>query len=356
MKILIDIGHPAHVHYFRNFIKIMESKGHQFVVVARNKEVTFQLLNYYKIPFISRGNGKNSLVGKLFYILLGDYIIMKEALRFKPDLFLSFASPYAAHVSFLLMKYHIAFDDTEHAKLEHIMYIPFTSVILTPRSFYKYFGEKQIKFSGFMELCSLHPTYFKPDNNVLNELGVKENDKFVIIRFISWEASHDIGINGIDLDTKFKFVKEISKHAKVFISSEGDLPEQLKMYKLPTPPEKIHDVLSFATLYIGEGATTASECVALGTPAIYVNNLDAGTLREQAKYGLLINKRNANGILDEAVDLIKRNNLKKEWQKRRQKMLSEKIDVTAFMVWFVEYYPESLNIMKKNPDYQYKFR
>jgi len=27
MKILIDIGHPAHVHYFRNFIKMMESNG-----------------------------------------------------------------------------------------------------------------------------------------------------------------------------------------------------------------------------------------------------------------------------------------------------------------------------------------
>jgi predicted glycosyltransferase len=26
MRILIDINHPAHVHYFRNFIKIMVKK------------------------------------------------------------------------------------------------------------------------------------------------------------------------------------------------------------------------------------------------------------------------------------------------------------------------------------------
>jgi len=37
-------------------------------------------------------------------------------------------------------------------------------------------------------------------------------------------------------------------------------------------------------------------------------------------------------------------------------MLSEKIDVTAFIVWFVENWPESFKIMKENPDYQLNFR
>jgi len=37
-------------------------------------------------------------------------------------------------------------------------------------------------------------------------------------------------------------------------------------------------------------------------------------------------------------------------------MLSDKIDVTAFMVWFVENYPESAKIMKENPEYQWSFR
>jgi hypothetical protein len=49
-------------------------------------------------------------------------------------------------------------------------------------------------------------------------------------------------------------------------------------------------------------------------------------------------------------------NLKEEWQKRSEKMLSEKIDVTAFMVWFIENYPESVKVMKENPEYQYRFK
>ncbi|MCP3680812.1 MAG: hypothetical protein GY782_11380, partial [Gammaproteobacteria bacterium] len=66
--------------------------------------------------------------------------------------------------------------------------------------------------------------------------------------------------------------------------------------------------------------------------------------------------RNSEGVIEKALELLNISNLKEEWQKRRQKMLSEQIDVTAFMVWFIENYPESVDTMKTNPDYQYTFR
>ena len=49
-------------------------------------------------------------------------------------------------------------------------------------------------------------------------------------------------------------------------------------------------------------------------------------------------------------------NLKEEWQSRRKKMLSEKIDYSRFIAWFVENYPESGRIMMENPDYQWRFK
>ena len=36
--------------------------------------------------------------------------------------------------------------------------------------------------------------------------------------------------------------------------------------------------------------------------------------------------------------------------------MEEKIDVTDFMVWFIENYPESNRIVKKDPNYQYNFK
>jgi hypothetical protein len=49
-------------------------------------------------------------------------------------------------------------------------------------------------------------------------------------------------------------------------------------------------------------------------------------------------------------------NLKEEWRLRRDKMLSEKIDYTPFLTWFIESYPESHKIMKEDPGYQGRFR
>ena len=69
MKIFIDIGHPAHVHYFRYTINKLKNDGHNIFITARRKDVTHQLLDNYNIPYTSRGIGSNSLIGKFFYLL-----------------------------------------------------------------------------------------------------------------------------------------------------------------------------------------------------------------------------------------------------------------------------------------------
>ncbi len=361
MKILIDIGHPAHVHYFRNFIKIMGKKGHEFLITSRNKEIEHYLLNSYDIPFISRGSGEKSLLGKITYLFKADYLLFKQTRKFKPDLLLSFDSVYLSHVSKLLNIPHIAFDDTEHAKLEHLLSLPFTKCILTPSCYTKDLGEKQIRFNGYMELCYLHPNYFKADPSILNLLGVKKDEKYIIMRFVSWNASHDIGHSGIPIEMKHKAVKELSKYAKVFISSESELPDDLKKYQILIPPEKMHDALAFSSLLYGESATMASECACLGIPSIFHDNNGRGyTTEEEEKYGLVFNysesSSDQNKSLKKAIELLETPNLKQEFQNRRQKMLADKIDVTAFMVWFIENYPESVTIMKENPGYQYRFK
>ncbi len=356
MKILIDIGHPAHVHYFHYAIKILESKANQIIVTTRDKEVTLNLLQKFSIPYIFTGKNKSTVFGKIFSIIRNDYHIFKTAIKFKPDVFVSFFLPFTAHVGWLLKKPVIGFTDTEHASLSIKLAKRFTDIILTPSCYHRYLGKKQINFNGYMELCYLHPNYFKPDPSILEILGIEKNEKYVILRFVSWTASHDIGHGGLNIEMKLKTIEKLSKYAKVLISSEGKLPEDLRQYQIKISPERIHDALAYASLFVGEGATMASECAMIGTPAIYVNSLSAGTLEEQEKFGLLFGFRNSKGALEKAIELLKSPNLKEEFQNRRKKMLFKKIDVTAFMVWFIENYPESAKIMKDNPDYQYRFK
>jgi hypothetical protein len=70
----------------------------------------------------------------------------------------------------------------------------------------------------------------------------------------------------------------------------------------------------------------------------------------------LNNLEQSEAMFEKIEELLSIPNLKEEWQQRRQRMLQDKIDVSAFFVWFIENYPDSAKIMKENPDYQYDFK
>lgn len=346
MRILIDISHPADVHFFKHFIWIMKEKGYQIFITAKDKDVAIRLLDAYGFPHQKVGQYQKGTWAKAADMLKIDYRIYKAATRFKPDIFISFGSPNAAHVSTALCKPHIAFDDTDHAVKEKLLYYPFTSVVVTPSTFRRNYGRKQVRFEGYKELAYLHPNYFKPDPSVLGKLGINKSDRFIIVRFVAWEASHDVGQHGFSLRGKIELVSELEKYGRVLITSEKPLPEMLERYRISVPPEKLHDLLYFATLCIGEGATVASECAVLGTPAIYVNTLRLGYLDEQEeRYGLVYNFSNPQTAemqgMEKALELLMQPDLKDRWAEKRQRLLGDKIDVTQFMVDFIENYPES---------------
>ena len=47
---------------------------------------------------------------------------------------------------------------------------------------------------------------------------------------------------------------------------------------------------------------------------------------------------------------------KSEWKTKSLKFCDSKIDVTAFLVWFIENYPQSAAVMRDNPSYQFNFK
>jgi predicted glycosyltransferase len=48
MKILVDIIHPAHVHFFRNAIALWKKK-YEVLVTSREKDITLELLGRFGI-------------------------------------------------------------------------------------------------------------------------------------------------------------------------------------------------------------------------------------------------------------------------------------------------------------------
>jgi len=360
MRIICDAGHPAHIHLFKNALWQLERNGHRFLITTRDKEVTLDLLRKYGMEHVSFGRRYTDILGKAYGMFKFNSKMLSVARRFSADLFISHGSMYAAHAASLLNRPHISTEDT--GNMEQIwLYKPFTKAILTSKCFDRDLGINQVRYDGYHELAYLHPKYYKPNTDVLNMLGMRAGERYVILRFVSWRASHDLAHHGISAQNKIRAAREFSRYARVLISSETPLENELRKYQMTLKPEFMHDAIYYSSLLYGESGTMASESAVLGTPAIFLDDVGRYyTAEQEKKYGLVFNYSESlvdqDRSIEKGVELLKKVDLKKDFIARRNNMLSDKIDVTAFLGWFVENYPFSHDIMRKNPEYQLRFK
>ncbi len=355
MKIFIDIGHPHEVHFYKNFIKKMTLNGHEFVVSARNRDCIFELLKKNNIVFFNRGKGSNTLIGKIFYLLKTDILLYKLAKKHNPDIFIGFASFYIAHISWMLRKPSILFNDTEHSFPVRLLYLPFCNSIITPESYLLNHGKKHYKFKGFKEIAYLAKEYHSSNQNIKKVLNIREEEKYIVLRFISKKAFHDILYKGFTKEEKIELVQKLEPFARIFISSESPLPDELEPYKLNISPSLIHDVLEHAAFFIGEGATMAAEAAILGIPSIY-NYMRFGYLQKLEEENLLTYAKRIDEIIDQTKNTLNTPEVYDMYKKNAEKLKNQCIDMVKFMEWLVENHPNSLEILRENPGYQYKFK
>lgn len=356
MKFLIDINHPAHVHYFKNFIRIMEAHGHKVKVTNRDSMMINQLLDYYQINHIIRNRRprKKGTLRSLLYLVGIIKHCVNVSISFKPDMYIGFASSACAITSFFFRKPCILMDDTEHNSMNHRLYKPFCSVVLTPFYFKKKLGSKQISFNAYVEQLYLHSNYYRSNESILKELSVTPQN-YILIRYIAYDAHHDLVAHPLSEDTKKRIIKLLSKKYSVLLSIEnGNSDAFYEPYILNISPEKMHDVEANAKLMITEGATMASESFVQGVPYIYINPLKCGNIDNQTEN----NPMQAYQCCDEDTLLRNISNVlekKVDSQKIKKQIEARTINPTDFFVWFVENYPKSKEILKENPDFQKSF-
>jgi len=332
MRVLIDINHPGQVHLFRPLTAALRQDGAEVLMIAREKDVTLSLLEAFGLPYVRSTVRGKGLTGLLRELVAKTLQIRQIGSSFRPDLLLSLGSPPAAWAATLLGVPHVAMEDTEHSIEQALLYLPFTRHVLTSTAFERRLGARQVRYRGYHELAYLHPKRFRPDPEVPRRLGLDPTQAYSIVRFVSWQASHDVGQKGFTPSGRNAIVRTLAKAGQVVLTSEAQVPEELSRHCVHIPPQDIHHVLAFARLYIGEGATLASEAAMLGTPAIYVNSLTAGTLKEQEAYGLLHRKTDEVEAIAMAEQLLGNPKLRALYHQRRDKMLNDKIDVTAFLI------------------------
>ncbi len=359
MRVGISLNTPAQVHFYKNIAKGLEKRGHEVILLARNYGETLELLNELGFEYIPYSKPAISKFGKILNLPLDLFKTTYEYLKFEPDIITGFGI-YSIFSSICMRKPCIVFTDSEprisfFQSIHYKIFMPFVNAIITPSSFLDNLGSRQVKINSYKELAYLHPDYYRPNEDIYDLLELEKNQNYTLIRFNDFDATHDYGITSFGLRDKIKLVKILSESTKVFISFEGVVPKEIERYKLKIPKTRIHDVLYYAKLFVCDTQTMATEAAILGTPVIrsnsFVGKKDMGNFIElEKKYGLILNIRDPKKAIRKVKELIQNPDLKKEWRDKREKLLENKCDITKFMVWFIENYPQSFKEIREKPN------
>ena len=339
MKIMFSVDHPAWAHQFHSIVERLRARGDEVLVLAIDKDGAAELLRSYNIPYVlcAKGTGKNIVEkGWLFLRLCGNHTM--HALRFRPDILIGRASPMMAVAAWVCRKPHLLYEDTEVSKFSLNICRRFSSKIITPRTFLTDLGPKQERVDTYKELFYLHPDVFTPDREALKQVGFNPDEPYVLLRFVAWNASHDVGKHGLTDAEQLSLVRRLEAvGVRVWVSSEKPLSPEMEPYRLRTPFAMAHHVLAFARLVYSEGATMASEAAILGVHAMYVNVIQSGSTREQSeRFHLLYNYNEGDDryerALAKALELLSNPNLEQEGQEKRKKLLAEKVDINDYFI------------------------
>jgi predicted glycosyltransferase len=331
------LGHPAHYHNVSVVIRQLADKGYGVILVARAKDVLFDLLKGlpYEIIYLKprRGKGKLALIRT---VIKRQFSMLSLALKYKPVL-LAGTDIVIAHVGRLLGIPSVILneDDTKEVPFLANYGFKYATAVFSPNSCnISPYNSKKVGYEGYHELAYLHPNYFSPDKSKVTEL-LQEKERYFILRFAELSAHHDEGRKGINLEVAQKLIDKLNPFGRVYISSERKLEPELEQYRITIDPKNIHHAMSFASMYIGDSQTMAAEAAVLGVPSIRFNDFvgKLGYLEElEHKYNLTfgIPTDRADLLYAKVDELLNDTNLYQTFQKRKENMLQQCEDVTQF--------------------------
>lgn len=370
MKVLFYLGHPAHYYMFRNLITKLEANSFKTIIVIRSKDTLEEILKEENIEYVKLGTKTSSkskmtiLLNGLSDIFLQDIKLFKLCRKFKPTLMIG-TNYNIAHVgSFMNIKSIVLNeDDIEINKLFCKLAYPFASHIISPRvcDVGKY-EPKKIAYEGYQKLAYLHPNYFTANPKVV-EKYFPSSHKYAIIRLVNFNAGHDIESknSGITNELLSRLITTIeNKGIKVYITNEGILSEQYKKHVLKIKLTDIHHLMFYSQIFIADSQSMIVEAALMGVPSIRYNSFVGkisvlNELENDFKLTNGIDIKHPGKLITITEKILDDINYRTFLKGQREKMLSRKIDLTAFLYWLISNYPTSFQTVKIDPVYSSKF-
>jgi predicted glycosyltransferase len=342
MRILFDIVHPAHVHFFKHMIRALRERGHETAILARDKDVTSALLDHYGLTHDTVGRpSRHGRLGQLLELVHRDLVVARLARSFGADII---ATRNPAGVQGARLAGALGIFDTDDGSAAGIHFHaarPFAHYLTSPDCLPERWGRRHVLYPGYKQSAYLHPDHFTPDPTVLSDLGLSTDEPFFVVRFVAMDASHDKGEDGMSHEAKRAVLLRLQKHGRVFLSCESKVPDEWAHLAYQLAPHRLHDLLAFASIFVGDSQTMAAEAAYLGTPALRCSSF-AGRLslldELEHRYGLTwaFPPDATAALLKKLDELLARTDVRSSIAEGRARMLSKTTNVAVWFTDFIE--------------------
>ncbi len=271
MSVLIDISHPAHVHFFRPLAEALIADGVEVHIVTRDKDVTVRLLEASGLPFevLPMGRPGAGRLAAASELLRRSWALRRRIHRHRTKVVLT-RNPSGAIAAFGTKATSIF--DTDDGRAVGIHYWaarPFADIITSSVHDPEDHGRGHRRYQALKAHMFLHPDRFTPDPEVQRRY-IEDTEPLTVVRFSAHDASHDRAIDGISDAGRTRIVHRLQRFGSVLVSTEREDPRMIRVNGEETlvAPEHFHDLLAAAALFVGDSQSVAAEAAILGVPTV----------------------------------------------------------------------------------------
>ncbi len=315
---------------YGNVARILEGRGHNTLFAHSGSEATLGLLRGLGLRHVRLPQPAGSPFRRILDALAKAGRLTSIAREFGAD-FMVDGIPSALSSRALGIP-HLLFLDGILSRIAYLVVAPLTSYFIHsthyggPRP-----AGKSVAVDSCREMAYLHPSRFRPSEEVLEYLGEEPYALF-------WRKSSPRG--GFTPKEAAEISRSLAELGlRVYTGSEESPPAGAPRFSrpLPIPLELVHSALYFARLVVTDEQDIAAEAAFLGTPVVLYDAGGGGRRRvvldELVRQGLLAIARTPEEALRSSLRLVAEG---KDNRRRARKYASGKLDLAGFLADLIE--------------------